>query len=174
MNAGMRASIAAVCASVALSAPAAASAKVVTWGGAVAPEGTIALDAKVNKFGFAKTIIGLRGKGIPTQCPSGPSKISVNLNRENTTDPDGSKFGIKVKRNGKFSFSYTDPTYNLTRSIKGKFAGPKDKRVGGEFQYGAHYPADAYLPEENCDTGTLDYSATKNGTDVVLPRGIQR
>jgi hypothetical protein len=172
MRAGIGIKLAGALAALALVAPATASAaKTVTYGGTVAPKGAIAMDTKVNRFGFVKKIIALRGAGIPSQCESsGQLNINVNLNQENTVIPGKGPFEIKVKRNGKFRFSFTDPQYNLTRSIKGKFSGRKDKRVGGEFKYAAHYPAEGYYPEENCDTGLLDYKATKGGTDVVPPQ----
>src|SRR4051812_48269920 len=101
MRAGMKAGVVAACASVALVAPAAASAKVVTYGGKIFPEGKIAMDVKVSNKGVAKKVIAIRAEDVPAHCDtSGDLKISVNINRENAANPDGSPFGLKVKKNG--------------------------------------------------------------------------
>ena len=177
MRAGLKISAAAACAVTALALPAAASAKVVTYGGKISPsaEGAIAMDVKTNKKGVPKRIIALRGQKVPAQCEkSGELTIGINLNRENTVNPDGSPFAIEIRRNAKFGFTYTDPTYGWKRSIKGEFGGKRFKRVTGTFTFGAHYPADDKYPEETCQTDLLDYSAKRGGPDLVEPQRARR
>jgi hypothetical protein len=175
LRAGTRTGIAAACAIAGLALPAAASAKVVTYGGKVTPSdgGRIAMDVKTSKKGVPKKVIALRGEKIPVQCEkSGPLTITININRQTARNPDGSPFALKVRKNGKFGLTYTDPTYGFKRVIKAQFRGKRAKRVTGTFLYGAHYPADDKYPEETCQTDLLDFGAKRGGDDVVFP--VQR
>jgi hypothetical protein len=166
----MKAGIAAACASVALIAPTAASAKTVTYGGKIFPEGSMAMDVKVSKKGVPKKVIAIRAREVPAHCDtSGDLDITININPDTATNPDGSPFGLKVKKNGKFSLEYTDPVYHLRKALHGQFGGRKNKKLTGGFTYANHYPADATYPEENCHTDDLLYTAKRGGPDVVFP-----
>lgn len=170
--------VAAVCAAAAI-APAAASAKTVTYGGEISPEGKVAMDVRVSKKGVAKKVIAIRAKDVAAHCDTSGADvhITINMNRDNTRNPDGSPFGLKVDRRGKFKLNYRDPVYHQRKSIFGEFSGRRDKRLAGDFRYGNHYPADEQngYPEENCHTGHDTYTARRGGDDVVFePRAVAR
>ncbi|MFN8111711.1 MAG: hypothetical protein U0R51_00785 [Solirubrobacterales bacterium] len=167
--------MAAACAAIAIAAPAAASAKTVTYGGKIFPEGRMAMDVKVSDKGVAKKVVAIRAEKVPAHCDvSGDLHITININRENTDNPDGSPFGLKVNRKGKFNLDYTDPTYHQRKAIHGEFNGRRDVKLAGGFSYANHYPADGTYPEENCHTDDDIYTAKRGGKDVVFPERLNR
>jgi hypothetical protein len=170
----MRLGIAAACAA-ALALPAVASAKVVTYGGKIFPEGRMAMDVKVSKKGVARKVVAIRAEQVPAHCDqSGDLHITININRETTTNPDGSPFGLRVNKKGKFSLDYTEPVHHQRKYIFGKFSGRRDQKLAGGFSYANHYPADATYPEENCHTDDDIYTAKRGGQDVVFPQRAYR
>jgi len=146
---------AAVCA-VALAFAAPAMAAKGTYAGTVGTTGKIALDVKVSKRGFVKKVTALRGVSVPSNCEiSGPG-IPVNFN---------TPVVLRLSSNGKFSGTLTQPTYGNVSSIRGKV---KHKNVSGTIQVNYHYPAEGSYPEENCDTGPLQFNARFGAPDETL------
>jgi hypothetical protein len=134
-----------------------------TYAGAVTnTTGKIALDVKIDRFGFVTKITRLRGKEIPSTCEvSGPIP-AVNFDLASS---------LTVKSNGNFNGTYTQPTYGNESTISGRI---KHKHVAGSVRVNYHYQADPQhgYPEENCDTGPFAYAAklgAPDGTQTARP-----
>jgi hypothetical protein len=127
-----------------------------TYAGTVSgTTGKIAVDVKI-KNGIVTKVTHVRGKAIPSTCEiSGPiPEISFDQ-----------AASLAVKPNGKFSGSYTQPTYGNVSTLSGKI---KHKHMSGTLQVNAHYPAEGPYPEENCDTGPLAFNAKFGATDETV------
>lgn len=149
--------VAAAAVAAALALPAAAAAKVVTYGGNVASGGEIALDVVVKKK-KPKKVVEIRAANVPAECEiSGSLVIWTEMPR----------LGIKVK-NGAFKKVFVDRDFGNRSKITGDFK-RKGRKIGGEFTYSNHFPADEEFPEEDCNTGPLRYSVKKGGKDVIVP-----
>jgi hypothetical protein len=149
----MRAGLIAAVAAGALIVAAPAQAAKGTYAGTVTnTTGQIALDVKIQQ-GFVTKVTRLRGAQIPSTCEiSGPIP-AVRFDLASS---------LSVKQNGKFSGTYTQPTYGNESTISGRI---KHKHVSGTIQVNYHYAAEAPYPEENCDTGPLAFTAKLGAPD---------
>lgn len=158
MRAGLKTGVAALAVSVGMAAPGVASAKVKTYGGKIFPSGRIALDVKVGKKSKPKKVVAIRAVDVPVEC---------EISDTSTVWTEFPNLDIPVRKGG-FKYSFRDPKYGNKKAIKGEFK-KKNKVVGGGFTYSHHFLAEPGLPEEDCDAGTLLYSAKRGGKDVVVP-----
>lgn len=159
MRSGLRAGAVAVAIAVGFALPASATAKVVTYGGDLTPSGTIAIDVAVKKK-KPKKVVEIRARDFPVNCDvSGDIVAWTKL----------AKLGVKVK-NGGFTFKTVQPGSGNVTKITGEFK-RKGRIVGGGLTYSHHFPPEPpdFPAEEDCDSGTLLYSATRGGDDVVVP-----
>jgi hypothetical protein len=157
MKFALSAAVASV-AALAIAAPAQAAKG--TYAGTVGTStGVIALDVKVSKQGIVKKITFLRGDHIPSNCEvSGPvPSINFDLPTVLPVDP----------QTGKFGGTYTQPTYGNQSTISGRV---KHKHVSGTVEVNYHYPATSQYPEENCDTGPLQFAAKLGAPDQTTHR----
>jgi hypothetical protein len=160
----MRVSAATAVAALALAVPAASQAKVVTYGGALSPGGgRIALDVAVNKRMKPKKVVAIRAVDIPVTC---------EISNTPTAWTDISKLSVGV-RNGGFSVTFADPKFGNRKRVDGTFK-RKGRRVAGGFTYSNHFPAEGDLPEEDCASDPLTYSARRGGRDAIPPRKSPR
>jgi hypothetical protein len=135
-----------------LAVPANADNATKTYAGAADAGAQIALDVSL-KNGKAKTISGLRAVSLLLHCDTSGDVPTGHVNLP---------VSIKVNKHGKFHYSFTDPTYNQTSTIAGKFKG---KNVSGTFVDAAHFPAEDQYPEENCHTDQLNFTAKSGAPD---------
>lgn len=145
-----------VAAALVVSASASAATKV--YGGTAANGGKVAMDVKLNKHGVPKRITELRAVSVPGTCEiSGPD---VPLH---ATLP----VSLKVAGDRSYEFEVTDSFGNTSR-IEGKFSA-SGKRARGSFVYASHFQAEGPWPEEDCSTGTTDYTVKKGGPNAIEP-----
>ncbi len=136
-----------------------------TYAGTVGGTGQFAMDVKINKFNIITKVKELRGKAIPTHCEISGAQVA------NHTLP--TNLSVKTS-NGKFGGSFTQPTYGNVSTISGKI---KHKHVSGTLKINYHYAAEGELPEENCDTGPLQFNAklgAPDGTETTPPARLSR
>jgi len=159
----MRKGLIAATAATALIAAAPAQAARGTYAGTVTDTtGKIALDVKIRR-GLVIKVTEIRVTDVPSNCEiSGPG-IQV---RHTVTDAN-----LPVKTNGKFRGSFTQPDYGNVSTIRGRIV---HKHVSGTFHINYHYPAEGTYPEENCDTGTLAYTAKLGAPDETLTAGTAK
>jgi hypothetical protein len=139
---------------VALVAAAPASAATGTYAGTVTnTAGKIALDVKISRAGFVKKITEIRVKDVPSNCETSGPGIGVDH-----TLPTS----LPVRSNGKFEGFFQQPVYNNVSSIAGKI---KHKHVRGGFRIDYHYAAEDPYPEEDCDTGPLNFTGKFGAPD---------
>jgi len=146
---------------VALAAPSAANAAILTYGGSIAggtAESKIAVDVKVSRKGVIKKVTELRAVEIPINCEQSGAQTAY------TTIP----VSLPVDGKGRFSFEYTDPVYGNTSSINGVFK-PNGRAIAGRFVYANHFPAEGGLPEEDCASPLLGFKVKLGGADVIPP-----
>jgi hypothetical protein len=156
----MRFQVAVLTAAVALAVPAASQAKVVTYGGALSPGGgRIALDVAVDKRMKPRKVVAIRAVDIPVTC---------EISKTPTAWTDISRLSVRVKDGG-FGVTFVDPKFGNKKRIDGTFR-KKGRRVAGAFTYSNHFPAEGDLPEEDCKSDPLTYSARRGGRDAVPPR----
>jgi hypothetical protein len=151
--------VAVLTAAVALAIPAASQAKVVTYGGKFSMGGVVAFDVKVNKKNVPKKVLEIRADQMPATCETSGAQVLVWTQVR--------RLGISVK-NGGFKANLVDAEFGNKSKITGEFKN-KNRKLGGGFTYSSHFPAGNGLPEEDCNTETLLYSARRGGDDVVVP-----
>jgi hypothetical protein len=120
--------------------------------------GKIALDVKINNQGVVKKITFLRGDTIPSNCEVSGPVPAINFDLPAVLRVDA--------QSGQFAGTYTQPTYGNQSTISGRI---KHKRMSGTIQVNYHYPAENQYPEENCDTGPLQFSAKLGAPDMTTP-----
>jgi hypothetical protein len=114
--------------------------------------GKIALDVKVQR-GYVTKVTHVRVANFPSTCEiSGPATVISN-----SFDGD-----MAVKGSGKFHGSFTQAGSGNVSTVRGQI---NHKHVSGTFHVNYHYEADGQFPAENCDTGTLAYTAKFGAPD---------
>ena len=128
-----------------------------TWAGSVGTTGKIALDGKINREGFVTKIKQIRVKDVPSQCEvSGPATVGHAFPAT-----------LKIRNDGSFGGTYTQPTYGNQTTIDGRF-NRSGRKITGTIQINYHYLEPP--PEENCDTGPLAFKAKLNAPDETGSR----
>jgi hypothetical protein len=143
----------------ALAVAAPAQAATGTYAGTVGTTtGVIALDVKISKQGVVKKITFLRGDHIPSNCEISGPVPSINFDLPTVLKVDA--------QSGEFGGTYTQPTYGNKSTISGRI---KHKHTSGTVEVNYHYQADDQYPEENCDTGPLQFKAKLGAPDNTTP-----
>jgi hypothetical protein len=155
----VRFQVAVAAAAVALAIPAASEAKVVTYGGRISPGGKIALDVKVGKKKVPKKVVAIRADQVPATCETSGAQVLVWTKVR--------RLGAEV-RDEAFKVNLVDAEFGNRSKITGEFRGGS-RKLAGDFAYSSHFPAGDGLPEEDCGTEKLEYTARRGGEDVVVP-----
>lgn len=119
--------------------------------------GKIAFDVKIDRQGAVTKITAIRGRAIPSTCEiSGPvPEVDFALPTALPVKPS----------NGKFSGSYSQPTYGNVSTISGRI---RHEHVSGTLEVNYHYQAEGQYPEESCDTGPLPFNAKLGAPDETV------
>ena len=127
--------------------PATASASSTDLGGDIDPSGTISMTVKKGNHGTKVT--NLEWHGLPVSCDAG----------DYTAGGQTGTFAFKVK-NGQFGAKLFNGAHDSSVKITGKLTNHGHKAHGTIRQQG-HVLTEANGSQNNCDSGTKDWSAAK-------------
>jgi hypothetical protein len=106
-----------------------------------------------------RKVVAIRADQVPATCETSGAQVLV------WTQVRGLRAEV---RKGAFKVRLVDAEFGNRSRITGEFRARKEK-LAGDFTYSSHFPAGDGLPEEDCNTEKLTYSAKRGGRDVVVP-----